>query len=147
MFYSRFPAVDNLTPAAYEPDRGSIYPHVKNGGIFLCPADGHSKSGNSYAINGCATNRAASVASGLSLTQFDNPSDTIFFTEEADVDGDEVNGGSDDGYFQFPGNPLAARHLLFSNMSFIDGHAKSVKPSTAIARGYPFGNPSLSSCP
>jgi prepilin-type N-terminal cleavage/methylation domain-containing protein/prepilin-type processing-associated H-X9-DG protein len=147
MFYTRFPAADDAVPAAYIPSQGSIYPYVKNAGIYQCPSDPHRNSGNSYAINSCVTTQAVPVASGLSLSAFDAPSDMVFFAEEADVDGDPTTGGTDDGYLLYPANPLSERHTLASNLGFVDGHAKSLRPSTVAANGYIYGSAELTACP
>ncbi len=147
MYYSRFPAADDKKPAAYDPTQGSLYPYVKNSQIFTCPTDSHKVSGNSYAINACVVTPGGPVASGRSLTFFEEPSNMLFFCEEADTNGDDNSGGTDDGYFLYPGNDLSTRHLLTSNFGFVDGHAKSVRPTQAIARGYIFGTTELTACP
>lgn len=146
VFYTRFPASDEKAPAAFMPSLGGIYSYVKGGGIFLCPSDQHKQSGNSYSINACVTTQTAPVASGRSLSSFDAPSDMIFYAEEADTLGDATTGGSDDGYMVSI-NPISERHNKTSCLAFVDGHAKSARPSTVIAKGYLFGSADLTSCP
>jgi len=145
--YNRFPAADDQSPAAYDPTLGSIYSYVKNAGVYTCPSDRHKVSAASYALNSCLTNQAGPVASGRGLTAFDAPSDLIFYAEEADSNGDETSGGSDDGYFLYPMNPLSQRHTKASNIGFVDGHAKSVSPGAAAAKGYAYGGADLTGCP
>jgi prepilin-type N-terminal cleavage/methylation domain-containing protein/prepilin-type processing-associated H-X9-DG protein len=147
IYYSRFPAAGDVSPAAYEPTKGSIYAYVKNAAVYTCPTDRHKASAASYAINACVTNQAGPVASGRGLSGFEAPSDLIFFAEEADTNGDETSGGSDDGYFLYPVNPLSLRHAKNSNLGFVDGHAKSASPSVAAAKGYAYGGADLMSCP
>ena len=147
IYYSRFPAADNQLPASYEPAKGSIYPYVKNGGLFTCPTDGHKVSGSSYAISSCVGTWNGTISLGRSLTSFESPSDMMFFGEEADQDGDANSGGTDDGYFLYPVNELSERHLKSSTVGFVDGHAKSLRPSTILARGYVFGSTELTACP
>jgi prepilin-type N-terminal cleavage/methylation domain-containing protein/prepilin-type processing-associated H-X9-DG protein len=148
MFFTRFPAADDAKPAAYIPSQGSIYPYVKNDAVYLCPVDRHSVSGNSYAINWCVTSHdALSYVRGRSLSSFDAPSDLIFFTEEADANGDELTGGTDDGYFLYPGNAIGTRHTLGANHAFVDGHTKWLRPSVVAAKGYAFGSAELTTCP
>jgi prepilin-type N-terminal cleavage/methylation domain-containing protein/prepilin-type processing-associated H-X9-DG protein len=148
MFFTRFPAADDAKPAAYIPSQGSIYPYVKNDAVYLCPVDRHSVSGNSYAINCCVTSHdTVDYVRGKGLSAFDSPSDLIFFTEEADANGDELTGGSDDGYFLYPGNAIGTRHTLGANHAFVDGHTKWLLPSVVAAKGYAFGSADLTSCP
>lgn len=147
MVYSRFPATDSATPPAYSPSQGSLYPYIKNAGVFTCPSDSHASTGNSIAINACVTNQAGPVATGRTLSAFDSASDTLFFVEESDIDGDAVSGGTDDGYWVFPGNALSERHTGGSNGGFVDGHAKWVRPSIVVAKGYAFGSADLTACP
>ncbi len=146
MFYSRFPADDGQTPAAYVPQQGSVYPYVKNAAIFVCPMDPKGKiSGNSYSDNYCTTDQAGGVAHGKNASQIDDSSSFLFFNEEADSNA--ASDSTDDGYFLYPGNNMSTRHTNGSNGSFVDGHGKFILPGALAANGWVFGSPDLTSCP
>jgi prepilin-type N-terminal cleavage/methylation domain-containing protein/prepilin-type processing-associated H-X9-DG protein len=155
MYYIRFPAADNLLPAAYEPNMGTIYPYVKNESIFVCPTDLRKVCGDSYSINDCMTTRSVKIALGRSLSGVDHPSNMLFFTEEADDNGsNDVNdfsaadiAGTDDAYYTFAVNPLSTRHTMQSSVGFVDGHVKSVLPAAVATQGYAYGDPNLTACP
>lgn len=146
-YYVRYPAEDMLLPSGFDPTKGSVYSYIKSSAVYACPTDPHRISLGSFAINACVTNQISPVAAGRSLSAFEAPSDLIFFCEESDSNGDLNTGGSDDDYFLYPSNLLSTRHTNQSNVGFVDGHAKSVIPSQAYAKGYPYGSASLSACP
>ena len=39
MFYGRFPAYTRTTGNPFVPAKGSLYPYVKSGEVFVCPSD------------------------------------------------------------------------------------------------------------
>ena len=146
MYYSRFPADDDQKPAAYDPKQGSLYPYIKNGDLFVCTTDSHGKiSGNSYAINACALTADGVYNLGMSTTGFQDPSSFAWFVEEYEGT-DAINGSSDDGFYLYPTNYLSARHLLQSNIGFMDGHMKAIRPDAALGKGYIFRDPDTQFC-
>jgi len=145
-FYSRFPADDDQTPAAYDPKQGSLYPYVKNTSIFVCPVDRHASiSGNSYAINQCVTTPNGVFESGMSLTSLSAPSDTGYFLEEWENETAQT-GSTDDGYYVPIQNGVSSRHTLMSNINFCDGHAKSLRPELFVSKGYYYRDAESQTC-
>jgi len=146
IYYSRFPAGDGNSPKAYDPSKGSLYPYIRSTQIFTCPTDSVGKtSGNSYSMNACVAQGGGALKFGKSQSAFEEPSNMMMMNEEADVDAGRDS--TDDGYFLYPGNNISTRHALGSDNTFIDTHAKFLRPSDAIARGIIFGSSDLSSCP
>jgi prepilin-type N-terminal cleavage/methylation domain-containing protein len=138
MYYSRFPADDGLSPAAYIPSLGSIYSYIKNAALYQCPVDNFGKiSGNSYAINECVTEPNGDFESGISTTSLDSPSDTAYFLEEYDNE-TAATGSTDDGIYVPFANGVSARHNLFSTFDFADGHAKAMRPEQFLGNGYEY---------
>lgn len=138
MYYSTFGI--NSTPPVFDPTKGSLYPYVKSGGIYQCPADSNANTTkNSYAINSCDVNHSALstpdgtlLYGGRSSGFFQAPADTMLLGEEATY-GTVAAGTSDDGYLLLGAtgsNPISIRHTTSgnggtSNVVFMDGHAKS----------------------
>ena len=139
MYYSRFPADDGKSPAAYDPTKGSLYPYVKNANIFVCPVDSLGQtSGNSLAINACVTNPNGNYGTGLSESNLEEPSSLAYFVEEYEGT-DPINGSTDDAYYLYnAGNLISGRHTQMSNIGFYDGHAKALRPSQFLANGYEY---------
>lgn len=108
---------EHVTPTAFDPSQGALYPYVKSKGVYVCPDDS-SGQGNSYAIN--------SATSGVNLSQLTAPAAIILFVEE----GDGYQGGSDDGTDATPilglggTDPITTRHSGGSVYAMVDGHAK-----------------------
>ncbi|BDI33921.1 hypothetical protein CCAX7_59720 [Capsulimonas corticalis] len=136
IFYKAYPAT---TPGAYDPSQGSLYPYVRNKGVFICTDDTvGQKSGDSYAINACVDK--GKVVNGLRigrhLSAFDNPSSWMLFGEENfgdDGAGDNTAGSTNDGYFDWMTDGLSQRHSEGQNINYIDGHAKWHLVSDIIA--------------
>jgi prepilin-type N-terminal cleavage/methylation domain-containing protein len=146
MFYSRFPADDDKTPAAYDATKGSLYPYIKSKSIFVCPVDGHANiSGNSFAINKCVTIANGSWESGMSQSNVTDSSSTAYFLEEWENE-TAATGSSDDGYYVPIDNGVSSRHNLTSNIDFYDGHAKSMRPETFISKGYYYRDADSKTC-
>lgn len=137
IYYSRFPADDGKQPQAYIPKLGSLYPYIKNDGIFQCPVDNLAKiDGNSYAINECVTEPNGIWEEGISSTSVEAPSNTAYFLEEYEGNsGTNITGSTDDGFYVPFANGISARHSLFSCFTFCDGHAKSLRPEQFLAQG------------
>ncbi len=146
IYYNRFPADDGALPAGYDVTKGSLYPYIKNGGIFVCPVDNFAKtSGNSFAINECVTIPNNGFEEGMSLTSLEAPSDTAYFLEE--WENETANTGStDDGFYVPIANGVSSRHNLFSNFDFADGHAKSMRPDAFIGKGMYYRDAESKTC-
>jgi prepilin-type N-terminal cleavage/methylation domain-containing protein/prepilin-type processing-associated H-X9-DG protein len=146
IYYIRCPADDGQLPAGYDVTKGSIYPYIKSVQVFLCPTDSKGKvSGNSYSVSECIGTGGTPFSPGRVSTSVEEPSNFLFFNEEAD--GDPLTDSTDDGYFLYPSNNMSVRHTGGSNGSFVDGHAKFILPGALKANGWVFGDPDLTSCP
>src|SRR5438552_3889054 len=82
-------------PTKFDPSRGSLYPYIKNGNIFECPAD-RAFSGDSYALNARLSGSTAAVGfhDGISQAALSAPSRTLLFLEETapqSANGDSTN--------------------------------------------------------
>lgn len=122
MFYT---GCDFVHPTRFDPSQGSLFPYVKNGGIFRCPSDPAGGT-DSYAINALLGAPWSSIGfhPGLSDAALTSPASTFLFIEEANG----VGGTTDDAYLLPPGNVPSSRHNEGSCFSFCDGHAKWMKP-------------------
>jgi prepilin-type N-terminal cleavage/methylation domain-containing protein/prepilin-type processing-associated H-X9-DG protein len=138
IYYSTFPARDAKN--SFDPARGSVYPYVKNSGVFVCPSDGEGKTTrNSYSYNGCLVQAPFNPGLnwGKGLAAIDAPADRAMLVEEA-WDGGGINStgrfGTDDGFFNLPvGNVFATRHQGGSIVMYVDGHARFVKDAQSKA--------------
>jgi prepilin-type N-terminal cleavage/methylation domain-containing protein/prepilin-type processing-associated H-X9-DG protein len=119
--------VDNTTdyyPTFY-PAQGGLYPYVKSVQIFVCPSDTDGQtSGDSYAANECIFTGTVTPRIGRSLSYFDNTSEWMLLGEESIPSG---SGSTDDGFLTLI-NPISNRHLEGSNVTFLDGHMKWLRP-------------------
>jgi prepilin-type N-terminal cleavage/methylation domain-containing protein/prepilin-type processing-associated H-X9-DG protein len=101
------------------PDRGAIFPYVKNAQIYLCPSDSLAKTKHlSYTMN--------ANAGFQSLAVFTTPATTVILVDESAT--------LNDGYFAPPGGdpPVWGDtptyiHNDGANFAFCDGHAKWLK--------------------
>lgn len=113
---------------SYNPANGSIYPYVKNLGVYRCPSDASGML-NSYAMNALITtpNNAlppGGVALGIADAALQNPSSTFLFVESADG----FRGTPDDGWHHVLGNnALSRRHQEGATFAYCDGHVKFLK--------------------
>jgi prepilin-type N-terminal cleavage/methylation domain-containing protein/prepilin-type processing-associated H-X9-DG protein len=132
------------TKAVFDMSRGSVQPYLKSVQIFICSSDTQgATNGASYAINGCAVGApTAGFAPGKSLAAFDETARWMLLSEEATIDLT-----TDDAYQQLNTNPYSSRHLDGSNLTFLDGHVKWMKPQKILADGYPTGGTVLATCP
>ena len=147
LYYTAFPAFD--IPNSFDPSRGSVFPYVKNAGVYTCPSDGDARrSRNSYAYNGCLIQPpfVAGLNFGKSLAAIDAPAERALLVEEARDDGganSTARFGTDDGFFNLPvGNAFSTRHQGGSIVTYVDGHARFVKNAmgqaqTLLAGGEP----------
>jgi prepilin-type N-terminal cleavage/methylation domain-containing protein/prepilin-type processing-associated H-X9-DG protein len=129
VYFSRFGDLWNTPPlmAAFHVTRGSIYPYVKNPGIYVCPSDTMgARSGLSYAINDClhtVPDTFVGMSFGNPLSRYDHPAQTMLLTEEG-AGQDPRTGSTNDGGLAYPGDPLSRRHNDGLEVVFLDGHAK-----------------------
>ena len=136
--------------------QSSLQPYLKSVQIWVCPSDSNaaSRSGNSYAMNGCVNvlNKETNGGkAGKSLAAFEETARWMLMAEEA-AGGKEATGSTDDGYFAlFAGNAFSTRHLEGSDLVFLDGHVKWYRPEKIYADGYITGGngPTIdrSACP
>ena len=153
VFYTTFPA--NLTPRSFDVKQGSLYSYVKSAQVYVCPSDTQGRaSGESYAVNSCAfTSTTFSFAVGKSLASFESAADWALLTEEATPTDPGSNTGvflrttgTDDGYFLYGLNYLSNRHQEGSNITFIDGHSKWLRPERVFSARYFTGGDANTPC-
>lgn len=155
MRIDHYPATDSsYSGHAFDVTKGSIYPYVKNDGVYVCPTDSVGRrSGNSYAANSCIfTTAATGVGYGKALATFDATSDWMLLGEEAYSDSTSDtsyvrSSSTDDGYLLYLSNTMTIRHMNGSNVSFIDGHSKWYRPETVLTLKYQTGGAGGDSCP
>jgi len=118
-------------PATFYPAWGSLYPYVKNTGVYQCPSD-TARLGNSYAINSLLSVNSGIVAFhlGLPLAALQEPASTFLFAEEG-FPGSAAD-TTDDGYFMVSGNKLTRRHAGGCDFAYCDGHAKHLKTDAVL---------------
>jgi len=124
MYYTGFTGMPGVT-VLFDPTQGSVYSFVKSTGVYVCPDDSAAQaSHDSYAINSCIDSNVRDsnqLRDGKSLAQFDNPSGTMLFAEEASG---ASNSSTNDAYLNFAVDHVSLRHSGGSNFAFVDGHAK-----------------------
>ena len=132
----------DLFADAFDVDKGSLYPYVKDKSVYICRDDvAGTKNGLSYSMNGCVSSKElpdGGFMQGIPPAKIVEPSNTMLFGEEAsytlnDPTSDPALGTSDDGYFNVTSNGFSTRHTSGSIISFVDGHAKWYTPSQARA--------------
>jgi prepilin-type N-terminal cleavage/methylation domain-containing protein/prepilin-type processing-associated H-X9-DG protein len=146
LYYNRFPANDPLTPAAFEVERGGLYPYIKNAQVYICPSDPQARqTGNSYAANACMFGPSISgFAPGKNLAVFSNTAQWMLLGEEASYL--PISHSTDDGYFHRR-NIFTERHSEGSVLTFLDGHAKWFRNTQIAADAYQTGGTINANCP
>jgi prepilin-type N-terminal cleavage/methylation domain-containing protein/prepilin-type processing-associated H-X9-DG protein len=155
VYFGTFPA--NTAPAGqgFDVKRGSLYPYVKNAGVFVCPSDSEGQSsGNSYAINGCLQSlQTIGFSHGKNLGVAASASDWVLFGEEVWVESADSESASflsrsstPDGFMLYPVKLLSTRHAGGSNATFVDSHAKWYKPEQLLAKSLLTGGDPDYSC-
>lgn len=118
--------------------RGAVFPYCKNAQIFICPS--HRPTGTkfdgryndktmeaSYAINDVHQGLAGACVAGSNLGSAEDASAVVLLLES---DGsDEVGGGTTLTHGWVQGGTAPKRHNDGANYSFVDGHAKWLKPA------------------
>ncbi len=144
-FYSHFDAVGK--DSVFAPALGSLQPYLKNGRMFLCPADPNNERGpQSYALSSCVLNAAAptdAVSWGKALAEFDSAHLWIMLAEEG-----QGGASTNDGLVSpANGDTAALRHFDGANYAFVDGHVKWLRPGS-VAQNFLWtgGTDQMSSC-
>ena len=107
----------------FSPELGSLYPYTTSVGVYVSPLDPTaSKSGQSFAFNGCLT--VFPPPPGLmptqTATEAEFPAGQFLFAEEASGDG-----GTNDGFFHPIVDAFATWHFGKTALVYVDGHAKT----------------------
>ena len=133
------PSMDGV----FVPRQGAVYPYVNSAKIYVCPTDGvGQRSGDSYAVNSCVTRQDnLQPHTGKPLASFDAPAAFALLTEEGDH--------TDDGILWYPGgiNSISSRHSGGSDIAFVDGHVKWMRPENALAQHFQTGGVDMADCP
>jgi prepilin-type N-terminal cleavage/methylation domain-containing protein/prepilin-type processing-associated H-X9-DG protein len=145
VFLTSFGSTDSI-----DVTKGSLYPYIRNAQTYLCPDDIHASAvGDSYALNGClAPPVPGGVDPGRPLSAFATPSDWMLLGEEAVSSA--ATGSTDDGYLAYSvhgGNLLSIRHNGYTNISFLDGHVKTMRPEMVMLAALQTGGVTSSVCP
>ena len=110
------PANQPYTGAEAKPEKGALYPYVKNASVYVCPAEPNGEYKRlTYSMN-CAI-------AGLNATvRMKQPSDIVLLVDE---------NNANDGFFYTAGigatgstDALSQNHLQGGNLLFCDGHVK-----------------------
>ena len=125
--------------------RGAIYPYCKNAQVFQCPShkpgagtygyfDGRYNDCGmiaSYAINDCHQDAGSPTPpENQSLGSAVDPASVIFIVEGTGLDDDQTDNTNTRGWVpDRTGYPSYYRHNDGANYSFLDGHAKWLKPN------------------
>lgn len=144
MYYTGMTIPGGQITTKFAPEKGAVFPYMRSLDVFKCPSDAiGARTGNSYALNGCATKVTSfGRANGKSPSEFPNTAEFALLVEE--VFDEAVSGTTNasflrssstaDGYAVYPIKLLSTRHLDGSNLSFVDGHVKWMKPEQAIGK-------------
>jgi len=114
----------------FDVTRGSVYPYIKNKGIYTCPSDGKGQNnGLSYAMNDCMHTVPVpfvGMSYGRPIADFKEPAGIMLLGEEGTTQflaTDTTN----DGGLAFGYDTLSARHHGGSEVLFLDNHVKWYK--------------------
>lgn len=111
----------------------SIYPYVKNIGVYSDPSNTYKYPGDYHPYGGVSANPLSltgTCATVMSLAAFEKPSDTVMFVDS----GSKGVGG--DYYLAWWGYAsgnnatcVAPRHSGMVQVAFVDGHVKTMPPT------------------
>jgi prepilin-type N-terminal cleavage/methylation domain-containing protein/prepilin-type processing-associated H-X9-DG protein len=138
----------------FDASKGSLYPYIKNAQVYVCPSDTHGQTaGLSYTVGTCMGigDATGGMLPGKSLAVFPEPATTVLLSEEDASFSSSGNGSStNDGYgFQCLDGRcgITRRHLETGNITFLDGHVKSLKQERVFADNLLPSAPSYTGCP
>ena len=142
-------ANNHLGQTDFKMGESSLQPYLKATQIFVCPSDDAGEpNGLSYASNACVNYRATTAATpsgtfhrGHKLSYFQSTSLWALLVEESESDiANSSDTTTDDGYYLLASsNGMSTRHADGSNVAFVDGHVKWLKPESFLQQGLPFG--------
>jgi len=132
----------------FDVTKGSIYPYVKNKGVYICPDDFNgNRNGLSYAMNDCVENVPnpfLGLDTGKGIASFEAPSSILLLGEEGAENG---WASTNDGGLGHATDSFTGRHNDGSSLLFLDYHAKWFNYNRALAAGVQYGGPNLTTCP
>lgn len=112
----------NGNTGQFQPQRGLVYPYVKNVEVFSCPSDPIGQGqGGSYAYNALLTRPGMGFHRGMDLNKVRAPTRTVLLAEEQ-----TSSGSTDDGYFLPGKSTVTTRHGGNAWYTFADGHLKAM---------------------
>lgn len=126
-YYSFF---GNTEPGVFDVSKGSLYPYVKNDGVFVSKADNDAKASHlSFAMNGALSpTTGKGLNPSVSATSLKNPSAMMLLGEEGSGEPAPLvggfNRGTNDGYFNPAVDHFSRWHMGGTAVLFTDGHAK-----------------------
>jgi prepilin-type N-terminal cleavage/methylation domain-containing protein/prepilin-type processing-associated H-X9-DG protein len=154
MFYSRF-GTDGAEgqqsdKPLFDPKQGSLFPYVKSAQIYVCPSDSRGQeAGNSYSSNGCLTtgtpHTLVPVRPGKSMAAFEDTTKWMLLSEEGASNAsvsleNRKQTSTDDAFINIAYyHTYSNRHLDGSNLLFLDGHVKFLRPEKIDPDGYLVG--------
>jgi prepilin-type N-terminal cleavage/methylation domain-containing protein/prepilin-type processing-associated H-X9-DG protein len=118
----------------------SVYPYVKNIGVFTCPSSTYRYPGNYHPFGGVSANPLALSACGTPFNEanFEKPAETVLFVESG------AGPGATDHYYLAWWSPttpytastnavgVVARHSDTLNVGWVDGHVKAMKKDKMV---------------
>jgi prepilin-type N-terminal cleavage/methylation domain-containing protein/prepilin-type processing-associated H-X9-DG protein len=107
----------------------SLYPYIKNTGVFTCPSNTYKYPGNYHPYGGVSANPLAiACATPMNEAIFEKPADTILLVDSG------TGGAAGDYYLAWWGTAfannattVAPRHSATVTVAWVDGHVKSMK--------------------
>ncbi len=135
----------NSTTRVFDMKTSNIQPYVKNTQIFICSSDSAGlPRGLTYALNRCIVPAGdpdtRGRRAGRSLAYFQETARWVALAEEHHT----TILTTDDGLFnmEFASNQISTRHLDGSNLAFMDGHVKWMRPERVHRDGLLIGGAS-----
>lgn len=113
----------------------SIYPYVKNTGVYSCPSNTYKYPGNYHPYGGISANPLAlGCAAPMNEAVFEKPADTIMFVDSG------TGGNAGDYYLAWWGTAfannattVAPRHSATVTVGWVDGHVKAMKADRIVS--------------
>ena len=142
LYYATFPV--NRNPGSAQPEKGALYPYVRDRRIYVCPDDSQGQqAGDSYAVNSCLTDATITgYRPGRSLASLaTSPTDLLLLAEEAShqeedpIWNERQRASTDDGFQNIEvGNFVTERHNGGSVFLFVDGHTRRLHGNGDLPR-------------